>query len=116
MKRAMVERVDPAGRGFGVLIDDQVHARFRRHPVTQLVHFLELPGGVDMQQRERRGRGVERQPGQVQHHRAVLANRIHHHRALSLCHHFAHDVDRFGLKPLKMGQATDHYGPFATGR
>ena len=25
-------------------------------------------------------------------------------------------MDRFGLKPLKMGQATDHYGPFAAGR
>ena len=41
---------------------------------------------------------------QVQHHRAVLADRIEHHRPLALGDHLAHDVDALGLEALEMGQ------------
>ncbi len=41
---------------------------------------------------------------QVQHHRAVLADGIQHHRLFALGHHLAHDVDGLGLEPLQVGQ------------
>ena len=108
VERAVIERVDPTRRRFGVLVDQQVHAAFPRHPVAQFVHRLELPGGIDMQQRKRRRRGIECLARQVQHHRTVLADRIEHHRTLGLGHHLAHDVDRFGFKALEVGQAGSH--------
>ena len=37
----------------------------------------------------------------MQHHRRILADRIEHHRAISLGDGFAQDVDAFGLKPLQ---------------
>ncbi len=41
----------------------------------------------------------------MQHHRAVLADGIEHHRLLALGDDLAHDVDALGFKPLKVGQA-----------
>ena len=49
--------------------------------------------------------GIERLHREVQHHRAVLADRIQHHRLVALRNDLAHDVDALGLQPLKMGQA-----------
>jgi hypothetical protein len=43
----------------GLLVDQQLHAQLARHAVAQGVHVAELPGGVDVQQRERRRRRVE---------------------------------------------------------
>ena len=48
------------------------------------------------------GDGIERLRRQVQHHGAVLADRIEHHRLVGLGHHFAHDVDALGLQTLQM--------------
>ena len=44
----------------------------------------------------------ERLLGQAQHHRAVLADRVEHHRVLELGDHLAHDVDALGLELLEM--------------
>ncbi len=100
----MVEGVDAPGLGFGVLIDDQVEPQFPRHALAHLVHRLELPGGVHVQQGKRRLGGKERLGRQVQHHGAVLAHRIEHHRPLTLGHDLAHDVDALGLQTLKVGE------------
>jgi hypothetical protein len=40
----------------------------------------------------------------MQHHRAVLADRIEHDRTLALRRHFPQDVDAFGLEALKVSQ------------
>ncbi len=58
-----------------------------------------------MEQREGRRRRIERLARQMQHDRAVLADRIEHHRALGLGDHFAQDVDALGLEALKMSEA-----------
>ena len=63
-----------------------------------------------MQQREGQRRGVEGLPRKVQHHRAVLADRIEHHRPRRLGDRFAHDVDALGLQPVEMGQRA-HWPP-----
>jgi hypothetical protein len=55
VERAVIERIDAAIHRFLIVIDEQFHARFLRHAVAQLVHFLKFPGGIDVQQREGRG-------------------------------------------------------------
>jgi len=104
VERAVVERVDAALLGFGVVVDQQLHAAFLGHPVAQTIHILELPGRVHVQQRERRRRRVERLARKVQHHCTVLAHGIQHHRTLRLGHDLADDVDRLGLEPFEMGE------------
>jgi hypothetical protein len=74
VQRAVIERVDAAIHRFLIVIDEQLHAAFLRHPVAQLVHVLKLPGRIDMQQRKGRGRGIEGLARQMQHHGAVLAD------------------------------------------
>ncbi len=51
--------------------------------------------------------GIERLHRQVQHHRAVLADRIEHHRLLALGDDLAHDVDALGLEPLQVRQVNE---------
>ena len=46
----------PCACASGLLVDQQLHAALGRHAVAELVHRLELPGRVDVQQRERRRR------------------------------------------------------------
>ena len=77
----------------------------RGDPVAKRVHVAELPGRVDMEQREGRRRREEGLAGEVEHHRAVLADRIEHHRPLGLGDDLAHDVDALRLELLEMGEA-----------
>jgi len=102
VQRAMVERVDPARHRVGILMDEQFHPRLARGAVTERVHVAELPGRIDMEERERRRRRIEGLLRQVQHHRAVLADRIEHHGTLGLRHHFAQDVDTLRFQPLQV--------------
>ena len=52
---AVVERVDAELDALGVLVHEQVDAQLGGHAaVAELVHLLELPRGVDVQQRKRR--------------------------------------------------------------
>ena len=45
---------------------------------------------------------------EVQHHRAVLADGIQHHRILGLRNYLADDVNALGLEPLQPGE---HHPP-----
>jgi hypothetical protein len=110
VERAMVERVDPAFLSLRVLVDQQFHAAFARHAIAQLVHRLELPGRVDMQQRERRRRRIEGLARKVQHHRRILAHRVEHDRLLRFGHDLSQYVDAFRLQPFQMGQTRRHAG------
>ena len=60
----------PRAFASGILVDEQLHPALARRAVAQLVHVAELPGRVDMEQREGRRRGIEGLARQVQHHRA----------------------------------------------
>ena len=57
-------------------------------------HVAELPGRVDMHQREGRLRRIEGLHGEMQHDGRILADRIEHHRLLAFGGDFADDVDR----------------------
>ncbi|KEY99645.1 hypothetical protein AI27_02155 [Sphingomonas sp. BHC-A] len=113
MQRAVVERVDAAFLRFGIPVDQQFHARLPRHAVAQVVHRPEFPGGVDMQQREGRGRGVEGLARQMQHHRRILAHAVEHDGLFGLRHDFPQDVDALRLQTFQMGQPfrIDHRSP-----
>ena len=51
---------------------------------------------------------MERLAGEVQHDRAVLADRVEHHRTLALGDGLAHDLDALGLEALEVGQRAGH--------
>ena len=89
-------------------MDDQVEAAFGRHPVAELDHLAEFPGGVDVQQGKRRRGRVKGLAGQVQHDRRILADGVEHHRVVEFGHHFADDVDAFGFQLLQVGQIFAH--------
>ena len=76
----------------------------RARAVAERDHLAELPAGVDVQQRDRRARRVEGLDQQVQQHRAVLADRIQHHRVAELGRDLAQDVDAFGLEAVEVGE------------
>ncbi len=88
-----------------VLVDvhDQLEPMLARHLVAEGVHLAELPGRIDVQERERRLARGESLQRQLEHDRAVLADRVQHHRLLGLRGDLAHDVDALGLEPLQVG-------------
>src|SRR5262249_879209 len=80
----------------------ELHPEPSRRGITEIVHGPEFPGGIDVQQRKGGYRRVERLDRQVQHHRAVLADRVQHDRPLTLRNHLTHDVDALSLEPLQV--------------
>jgi hypothetical protein len=108
----MIEWIDPRASASGLLVHEQLHSgSFRRHPSRSVVHVLELPGRVDMEQREGRRRGIECLARQVQHHRAVLAHGIEHHRGVQPPQPLHADVDALGLEALEMSQRRHEIEP-----
>ena len=67
-------------------------------------HLREFEARIDMQQRKRNRRRIERLLRQPQHHRRVFADGVEHHRPLKLRGHFAQDVDALRLKQAQMAQ------------
>ncbi len=104
MQGAVIKGVDPLGQGFGILVHDEVEAELPGRALAHLVHRLELPGGVHMQQREGRAGGEKSLGRQMQHDRRVLSHRIEHDRALALGDHLAEDLQALGLQALQMGE------------
>lgn len=83
-------------------MDNQTKAVIAGKAVAKGQQRLELPRGVDMQQRERRFAGIERARSDMRHPRAVLARREQHHRITPLCHRFAQDIDRLEFEAIQM--------------
>ena len=84
---------------------DQVDIRLGGGAVPELDHLPELPGGVHVEQRERKPPGEEGLTGQVQEDGRVLADRVQHHRSFQLGDDLTHDVDGLGLQLSKVGEA-----------
>ena len=80
----------------------QVEADCRAEPIAELDHLPELPGRIDVQQREGQPAGVERLLRQPQHDGGVLADRVEHHRPLELGGDLADDVDALGLEGFQV--------------
>ena len=103
-RRAMRERVDVHRQTFGIDVHDQLHTHFGGAAIAERVHVAEFPRRVDVEQRKRRPGGEERLDREVQHHGAVLADRIEHHRIVGLGDDFPDDVDAFRFEPLQIGE------------
>ena len=105
-RRAVREGVDALREAFRVRVHQQFEAVLVHHALAERVHLAELPLRVHVQQRERQPGRVEGLERQVQHHRAVLPDRVQHDRPVALRHDLAHDVDALGLEPLEVRQRT----------
>ena len=79
---------------------DQIHTGRVGCSVAQRVHVAELPGGVDVQHRERRTGGMERLAHQMQQRAAVLADGVEQHRPRAFGGDLADHVDRVSLETV----------------
>ena len=116
--RAGGDRRNAALQPVLVDVDDQIEAEPSRRLVAKGDHLAELPGRVDMQQRERGLGRIEGLHRHMQHDARIFADRIEHHRIAHLGDNFPHDVDGLGLQPFKVGwQYARHRGvPLQKGR
>ena len=103
-RRAGSDRIDAAREAVLVHMHDQIEPEPPRGFVAKRDHVAELPGGVDMQQREGEFRRIERLERDMQHDAGVLADRIQHHRLLELGNDVAHDLDGLGFKAPQMSR------------
>ncbi len=77
---------------------------FAREPIAKLDHLPELPGRVDVKQRERKLAGMERLLGEVHHHARVLADAVEHDGIVELGGDLPQDVDALRLELAKVSQ------------
>ena len=99
-----VERLDAARQAVLVDMHDQVEPELRGAVIAERDHLAEFPGRVDVQQRERRLRRIERLERQMQHDGRILADRIEHHRVVGLGDHLADDVNALRFELLEVRQ------------
>ena len=100
---AMGDRRDAVAHALLIGMHHEIDAEPLRLAVAEGDHLAELPGGIDVQQRERRLRRIERLHGEMHHDRGVLADRIEHDRMVELRHHLAHDLNAFRLELAQIG-------------
>ena len=105
LARAVGDRVHAGREAFLIEVDQEVEPEFLRDIlVAEPVHVAELPGRVDVEERERRLRRVERLHREVQEHRRVLADRVEEDGLLEAGGDLAEDVDRLCLEFAEMAQ------------
>ena len=95
---AVVEGVDTLFEPLLVRVHTQVEAVLFAELVSELDHAPELPGRVDVQEREGQLAAMEGLLRQVHHHRRVFSDRVEHHGTLELGGDFAQDVDALGFE------------------
>ena len=79
-----------------------------REVVAELDHFLELVGGVDVQEGERDGSRVERLLRQADHYRRILTDAVQHHRTLEFGGDLADNVNAFRFERLQVADSPSH--------
>ncbi len=104
--RTVRERPDAHLDPLGIDVFDELQAPFLDDVVAELDHLAELPGRVDVEQREGRLRRIEGFHRDMQHRHGVLADRKQHHRLFAFRDSLAHDVDALRLEPIEMAERT----------
>jgi hypothetical protein len=89
-------------------MDDELEPMLARKRVAEVEERPELPGGVDMEQRERRAARKEGAQREMLQHRRVLARREQHHWLAFFGDRFAQDMDRFGFQARQMREPRGH--------
>jgi hypothetical protein len=87
------------------LIHQQVHAGLARHRSRKLYISRNFQRVSTCSSGNGGGPDAKAFWRQVQHHAAVLADGVEHHRVVGLGDHLAHDVDALGFEALQVGQA-----------
>jgi len=106
VQRSVVERVDSFVERFGVPVDYELVPGGGLIP--RRIHVPELPGRVDVEQREGQRTREEGFLRQVQHHRRILAHRKEHYRLCRLRDCLPEDEDALGLEPVEVGEVAGH--------
>jgi hypothetical protein len=83
-------------------VHDEIEPELARGPITERDHVPELPGGIDVQQREWRLGRPERLPRQMQQYGGVLTDGIEQDGRAELRRRLAEDVDALGFEQLEM--------------
>src|SRR5260370_11040129 len=105
---------DPGAHTLLIGVDQEFQAEFLCGGVPEFQHFPEIPPRCDLQQRKRRLRGRKGLARQMQHHRAILADRIQQDRLFTLRDDFAKYVNALRLEPLQIVER-GHYPEYFAG-
>ena len=81
---------------------DQIEAEALGGRIAKHDHFAELPGRIDVQQRQGRFCRIERFQRKVQQNTRILADRVHQHRVTKLRRNLTQDRNRLRFKPPQM--------------
>src|SRR5665648_1060292 len=108
MTLAALDEPIAAGEPVMVGMDDEIEAELLHRPVAEGDHVVELPGGVHMEQRERRLGRPERFPRQMQQDGGVLTDGIEQHGVTELRRRLAEDMDALGFEELQMRGERGH--------
>ena len=73
----------------------QLHTGFGHALIAKGNHFAELPAGIDMQKWEWGKRRIKRFESEMQQHRRIFADGIHHDWAFERSCHFTDNIDTF---------------------
>ena len=109
----MGKGVDALPQPILIGVNNQFHAHSLSVLITKTDHLLKFPGGIDVQQRERRLARIKGFQRQMEHHRGILTDGIQHHRVLEFGDHLADDVYALGFELFEMGKLIGvHEGHF----
>jgi len=106
--RTVRKRTDPLAYAFLIDMNQKIEAPLGRHPIPKLDHLAELPGGVDMENGERRLGRIEGLHRQMQQDGRIFPDGIKHHGPGKICRDFPHDMDRFSLQTLEVRMYCAH--------
>ena len=104
----IVERIHAGRERLLVHVYDQLEAVLGAIAVAKLDHLPEVPGRVDVQEREGHRPGRERLAGHVQHAHRVFADRIEQHRIFEGGGDLADRVDRLGFEGVEIAERVGH--------
>lgn len=94
LRRTSIEWIDFLLDTFLVGVNEEIESVFLRYRISEGDHLLELPCGVDVQEREWDRRRIESLPRQVEEYGGILADRIEHDRFAEGCSGLSKDLYR----------------------
>ena len=101
---AVAQRADATGHAILIDVDDEIEIESRGGFVAESDHVPELPGGVDVQQREWRFARRKRLERQMEQDGRILADRVQQNGFAEFRRHLTNDVYALGLQAVQMVQ------------
>ena len=101
---AVIKGVDTLLHTLLVGMHYQIESVLLAKAVAEGDHVPELPGRINMKEREGRLGRIKRLEREMDKNRRVLPDGIEHHRVIEFRHHLTDDVDRFSLKLFEVSK------------